>query len=558
MRNSLLVVTILLFCSRVAVAQMPFTKFWIGFTDKLATPYTLSQPEQYLSAKTIERRAAYGIPVEETDLPVDPAYVQTVKETGATVLYTSRWLNGVVITVPDSATLLAVQDLPFVTNSRPVSKIKPGRPSVVHKFNNLQASGKQTEAGATFDDEYYGEAYNQINMLNGDYMHSQGYRGQGMIIGIMDAGFTNADSMEVFQSHFENGQILGHKDFVDGDDDVFSYSSHGTHVFSITGGNLPGTYVGAAPEAAFWLFRTEDAPTETAIEEYNWVAAAEFADSAGVDVLNTSLGYSIFDYPEMNHSFADMDGNTTVISRGADLAARKGMLVVCSAGNQGNKPWQYITAPADADSVLTVGAVDSIGQYASFSSKGPTADGQIKPNVAAQGARTAYVTPWGTVEKGNGTSYSSPVICGLAACLWQANRNKNNMEIIDAIQQSASQNLAPDTLLGYGLPNFYTAMLMVSNSPVLQIPAGSPANVFPNPFETDTNIYYYSYANETISLQLVDLAGRIIAIHQAEVRQDAPYCIRFSEWAKCPKGIYLLHIVAKNRHEVIKAIKTGN
>lgn len=558
MRNNLFIFTIFLLCSRVAVAQMPFTKFWIGFTDKLATPYTLSQPEQYLSSKTIERRATYGIPVEETDLPVDPAYVQTVKETGATVLYPSRWLNGVVITVPDSATLLAVQELPFVINSRPVARVKPGRPSIVHKFNNVQASGKQTETDASFDDEYYGEAYNQLKMLNGDYLHSQGYRGQGMVIGIMDAGFTNADSMEVFQAHFENGQILGHKDFVDGDDDVFSYSSHGTHVFSITGGNLPGTYVGAAPEAAFWLFRTEDAPTETAIEEYNWVAAAEFADSAGVDVLNTSLGYSIFDYPEMNHSFADMDGNTTVISRGADLAARKGMLVVCSAGNQGNKPWQYITAPADADSVLTVGAVDSIGQYASFSSKGPTADGQIKPNVAAQGARTAYVTPWGTVEKGNGTSYSSPVICGLAACLWQANRDKNNMEIIDAIQQSASQHLAPDTLLGYGLPDFYTAMLMVSNSPVLQIPEGTPSNVFPNPFENDTNIYYYSYANETITLQLVDLTGRVIATHQTEVRQDAPYCIRFSEWVNCPKGVYLLHIMAKNRHDVVKAMKTGN
>lgn len=543
---------------QLVFGQIPFTKFWIAFTDKSATPYSISQPEAFLSAKTIERRANYNIPVEENDLPVDPAYVEAVKETGATVLYSSRWLNGVVISVADSATLLAVQALPFVNNSRPVSKLRGNRNNVIHKYNNTITSSKNEADESLNADEFYGEAYNQIRMLNGDYLHEQGFRGQGMVIAIMDAGFTNADSMEVFQSHFLNGRILGHKDFVDGDDDVFSYSSHGAHVFSITGGNLPGTYVGAAPEASFWLFRTEDAPTETTIEEYNWVAAAEFADSAGVDVINTSLGYSIFDYPEMNYTFADMDGNTAIISKGADLAAQKGMLVVCSAGNQGNKVWQYITAPADADSVLTVGAVDSIGQYASFSSKGPSSDGQIKPNVAAQGLKTAYVTPWGTVEKGNGTSYSSPVICGLAACLWQANRQKNNMDIIDAIQQSASQFESPDTLLGYGIPNFYTAMLMVSNSPVLQIPAGSPPSVFPNPFETDTNIYYYAASNEVIKLELVDLAGRKIATHQAEVRQDSPYCIRLSEWANCPKGVYLLHIIAKNRHDVVKAIKTGN
>lgn len=539
-------------------AQMPYTKFWIGFSDKSSTPYSISQPETFLSAKAIERRTMYSIPVVANDLPVDPVYVQQVKDLGATVLYSSKWMNGVVITVPDSATLLSVQALPFVINSRGVARTMPKGAKITPKYNNSFTAGKNETEQITGSDEYYGEAFHQLHMLNGDYLHTQGYKGEGMVIGIMDAGFTNANQMEVFESHFQNGRILGHKDFVAGGDSVFNYSSHGTHVFSISGGNLPGTYVGAAPEASFWLFRTEDAPTETSIEEYNWVAAAEFADSVGVDVLNTSLGYSIFDDPAMNYSYEQMDGNTAVISKGADIAASKGMLVVCSAGNQGNKPWQYITAPADADSVLTIGAVDSLGQYSGFSSKGPSSDGQIKPNVSAQGTKTAYVNPAGIVEKGNGTSYSSPIIAGLAACLWQSNRSKTNMEIIEAIQQSASQAESPDSLMGYGLPNFYTAILMVSNDPVLQMPPDSSPMLYPNPFDNVTNLFYYSTTNEVIQLELFNLSGQLISSYKIEVRSDLPYRIRFDDWSELPKGTYLLHVKNKDKHSVLKAIRTNH
>ncbi len=560
MRNQFLAISLLLtICSFSSVkAQMPYTKYWIGFTDKSATPYSITQPDAFLSAKALERRTMYNIPILANDLPIDPVYVQGVKDLGATVLYHSKWMNGVVITVPDSATLLSVQALPFVNNSRGVARTKPVGSKYTPKFNNTNAANKNEAEQIAGSDEYYGEAFHQLNMLNGDYLHTQGYKGQGMIIGIMDAGFTNANNMEVFQSHFQNGRILGYKDFVAGGDSVFNYSSHGTHVFSITGGNLPGTYVGAAPEASFWLFRTEDAPTETSIEEYNWVAAAEFADSAGVDVLNTSLGYSLFDDPAMNYTYENMDGNTTVISRGADLAASKGMLVVCSAGNQGNKAWQYITAPADADSVLTIGAVDSLGQYANFSSKGPSSDGQVKPNVSAQGQKTAYVNPAGVVEKGNGTSYSSPIMAGLAACLWQANRNKTNMEIIEAIQQSASQVSSPDSLMGYGIPNFYTAVLMVSNDPVLQMPPASSPMIYPNPFDSTTNLFYYSTANEVILIELFNLNGQLISSFKMEVRTDLPYRIRLDDWADLPKGTYMLHVKNKSQHNVLKAVRTNN
>ncbi|HRI26838.1 MAG TPA: S8 family serine peptidase [Chitinophagales bacterium] len=553
------IVYLLLFLSAALQAQLPYTKYWIAFTDKAATPYTITQPYAFLSAKTLERRAAYNIPVLENDLPVDPAYVQLVKDAGATVLYTSRWMNGAVITVPDSATLLAVQALPFVVNSRGVSKSKPGAaPGTRPKFDASVPAAKTQSSNVYGSDEYYGDAYHQISMLHGDYLHTQGYKGQGMVIAIMDAGFANVNNMTVFQSHFENGRILGTRDFVAGGSDVFVSSTHGTHVFAISGGNLPGTYVGAAPEASFWLFRTEDAPTETIIEEYNWLAAAEFADSVGVDVINTSLGYSEFDDTTMNYTYTDMNGNTAIISRAADLAASKGMLVVCSAGNQGNKAWQYITAPADADSVMTIGAVDSLGIYAFFSSKGPSSDGQIKPNVAAQGFKTAYVNIFNTVEKGNGTSYSAPIITGLAACLWQANRGKTNMEILQAIQQSASQFATPDSLLGYGLPNFYTAVLTVSNNPILQMPAELSPMVYPNPFNHETNIFYYATGNEMVNFELYDLSGKLIASYRFEARQNLPYSIRLSEWANVAKGTYMLHIKDQKGSKTLKVIKATN
>ncbi len=301
-------------------------------------------------------------------------------------------------------------------------------------------------------------------MLNGIALHDMGYDGTGMTIAVLDAGFLHADTLRVFDSLWMNGQILGTKDFVSPQSpDIFGAHYHGAMVLSTMGGNWPGKMVGTAPHAHYWLLRSEDGGSEYLIEELNWVSAAEFADSVGADVINSSLGYTTFDNPSQNHTYADMDGNTTPITIGADMAVSKGMIVVNSAGNDGGSSWQYIDAPADGDSVFSIGAVTASGNYASFSSTGPTYDGRIKPNVVAQGSGSTIINPYnGLVSTGSGTSFSSPITAGMVACLWSAHPNKRTTQIMDAIQQSGSLAGNPNNQLGWGIPDYLAAHNLLS------------------------------------------------------------------------------------------------
>lgn len=548
----------LCFCSilpHTLLAQLEFKKHWLAFTDKNGTPYSLSEPAAFLSPKAIERRNNYDIPIQYNDLPVTPAYIEQVNQAGATVLYASKWLNGVVVQVPDSATLLAVQALPFVQQSKIVAK-KESRYGGKGSAKLPATQMKQDELMAGEDTIYYGTACHQIQMLNGHYLHAFGLKGEGMNVAILDAGFSGVNENVVFAQHFINGQILGTKDFVDFDDNVYAHSTHGAHVFAIMGGKLPGYYVGAAPEANYWLIRTEDGSTETTIEEYNWIAGAEFADSAGVDVINSSLGYSLFDYSAMNYSYDDMDGQVAVITRGADIAASKGILVVSSAGNQGNKEWQHITAPADADSILTVGAVDSLQQYATFSSRGPSSDDRVKPNVVAQGARTAYVDQNGNLAKGNGTSYSAPLMAGLATCLWQADRTKNNMDIISFIQQSADHYLNPNDSVGYGLPNFQNAMsLMGVYTTALAQQNGSASFLYPNPADDSIALYYFAPQSDDMTYSLFNLSGQLLFSDTENVTANLPYRFVLDIWNTLPPNIYLLQIQNSTERKILKAVR---
>ncbi|MCC7223385.1 MAG: S8 family serine peptidase [Chitinophagales bacterium] len=546
---------LVLTCSNAIFAQLEFKKYWIQFSDKNGTPYSLSSPENFLSEKALARRSQYGIALQNNDLPVNPNYIATVRDMGATVLYPSKWFNGVVVQVNDSATLLAIQELPFVQQTKAVAK-KAGRiGGGNHPATNMPASFKTSGLSDETDDDslYYGTAKHQIEMMNGHLLHQNGLKGAGMTVAILDAGFSKVDVNPVFAQHFANGQILGTRDFVDFDGYVYDHSSHGANVFAIMGGNQPDFYVGAAPEADYWLIRTEEGSTETSIEEYNWVAGAEFADSVGVDVINSSLGYSIFDYSYMNYNYEDMDGQVAIVTRGADIAASKGILVVTSAGNQGNKAWQHITAPADADSVLTVGAVDSLAAYATFSSRGPSSDGRIKPNVVGQGHRTAYVNTAGALEKGSGTSYSSPLVAGLATCLWQYDRTLNNMDIIHNIQQSADRYLNPNDSVGYGLPNFGLAMQYLSTNLVEQF--GKNAFVYPNPSSNNLTLYYYADQSEIISYGLFSLSGQLLFEHNAQVIANLPYQLDVKGWTDLPEGIYLLQLRSHSQNKTLKAVK---
>jgi hypothetical protein len=465
--------TILLISLQVS-AQIAPDKYWIRFTDKNNSPFSIENPEAFLSQKAIDRRNVQGIPIAENDLPVNPSYLSAVANTGATLLNISKWFNSVTVFTTDPSVIDDINALPFVlsvakmtnNNSTLNTSIKPFFEN--ETYSKFQDSIKMKGSGESFD---YGQGYNQINMLNGILLHDLGYNGEGMTIAVLDAGFRNADILTAFDSLWMNNRILGYKDFVDPlNPDIFASHSHGTNVLSTMGANLPGELVGTAPRASYWLLRSEDGGSEYLIEELNWASAAEFADSAGVDIINSSLGYTTFDDPSQNHTYMDMDGNTTPITIAADLAASKGMIVVNSAGNEGSGSWQYIGAPADGDSVFSIGAVDASGNYAYFSSTGPTYDGRLKPNVVAQGQGSAIVSAWsGIVLTGSGTSFSSPITAGIVACLWQAHPDKTNMEILEAIQQNGSQAGNPDNLLGYGIPDYFAAHNQLSTPVIHEI-----------------------------------------------------------------------------------------
>lgn len=459
MKKWLLILLLLRFADDVC-AQ--YSKHVIFFTDKNETSFSLNNPSAFLSAKSIARKTRYQVPIDSNDLPVVQRYVDSVRLAGVvTILGRSRWLNAVIIQTTDAAALQKINSFPFVKKRDSVA-LKSGstilqQPAKLPTINPLGPLNYARTSQTTADTFNYGASSNQIKIHKGEFLHNIGARGQTMSIAFLDAGFTGFQTNRFFDSARNRNQILGTWDFVSGNSNANEDHPHGLNCFSIVAAYIPGTFVGSCPEASYYLLRTEDAPTEQIIEEYNWVLGAEYADSAGADLISSSLGYTAFDNPVYDHSYADMNGNTTVISRMADLAAKKGILVVNSAGNDGSGSWRYIGAPADGDSVLSVGAVNNSGIIASFSSYGPTSDGQIKPDVVSVGSGTVLSNTSGNTTTGSGTSFSCPNMAGLAACLWQLFPEFNNWKIITTLRQSADRFNTPHEQYGYGLPNMKKA-----------------------------------------------------------------------------------------------------
>jgi len=530
-------------------AQTDSLKYWIEFTDKAGNGYDLQHPEAFLSQRALDRRQRQGIAVDWSDMPVTRAYVDSLRSLGFHILYTSRWFNAAAVSTNDSLLISQAGQYSFVKDTRQVARLRwePGYQLRAKTILQLPETGL---------DSFYGASWNQIHMLNGDYLHQLGYTGKGMVIAVIDAGFAGADTLEAFQRLHARGQILGTRDFVDGDTIVYAHHTHGMHVLSLMGGYLPGKLIGTAPDADFWLLRSEDGDSEMLIEEHNWVAAAEFADSAGADILSTSLGYFRFDDSLMNHTYADMDGNTTFITRAADKAASKGMLVVNSAGNEGNSSWQYIIAPADGDSVLTVGAVDANGQPATFTSHGPTFDGRVKPNVAVQG-KNAIVASFNAegIQAGNGTSFSCPILAGMAACLWQAFPDKSNMEIYHAIEQSADHYNNPDNFTGYGIPNFANALYLLDKGSFDFIPRNLSPVVYPNPFRDRVELFFYSPYEQHIIIRLFDPSGQLVWQKPFSINAQTYYSLSIGDLQRYARGLYALVIQSGDNFTVKKIIK---
>lgn len=553
MKKTGMVIVILLMAFQARPQTAP-DKYWVQFTDKANTPFTIYHPQDFLSDRALERRTRYHISINEQDLPVDPNYQDSLRRMGVTVLNRSKWFNAVTIYTTDTSLLSRISKLSFVKQLKSVRSVKSAQLT-----NDKFASERISAAGIAGQTDTtvlnYGLGARQVGMLNGHILHNQGYQGQGMVIAILDGGFDNVNINPAFDSLWMNHRILGGWDFVDNKPGVSPNIKHGAWVLSILAANLPGYYVGSAPKASYYLLRTEKDPTENLVEEDNWVSGAEFADSVGADLINSSLGYSRFDDPAMDHTYADMNGRSTRISLAATMACRKGILVCSSAGNEGNTAWHYITAPADADSILTVGAVDSLGKYAHFSSTGPTFDRRIKPNVASMGKATPFIGTDGYVSRGDGTSFSSPLMCGLTACLWQANRSRTPMEIINAIQESASQANSPDSLLGYGIPNFGKALFLIQGIDPIRLDAESLLRVFPNPSSGKLIVDFYSHDRQNITIELLTATGGLMYSKHAEVGYTSINHLEFNEFQNLPNGVYFLRIITKTAHHQQRVVK---
>jgi len=504
-----LVLFLLIALSYQAFSQIAPNKYFIQFTDKNNSSYSLDHPEAFLTARALTRRQAHGIAVEENDIPVNSTYVQEVIKYGAHVLTRSRWMNGVTIFSNDTAAIDSIENLPFV--KRTIS-FKEG----VHKqkvFFKNETSHKRPPTHyktTSVTEKEYGAALTQIKQIDGIPLQQKGFRGQGMVIAILDAGYTDVPTQALFDSLRDEGRLLGTKNFVLPGGSVYVHY-HGRMVLSCMAADIPGEMIGTAPKASYWLLVSEDASSENVIEEYNWVSAAEFADSVGADIINSSLGYIDFDDSTYSHPYSDMDGKTNVSTLGAEIAASKGILVVNSAGNNGQSvtfPW--IGAPADGDSVFTIGAVDSSGMRAVFSSVGPTYDGRIKPTVMAMGQDATVANADSGVVFANGTSFSSPIMAGMSACLWQAHPQASNMQIIQALKETASYHSDPNNQMGWGIPDFAKAdSLLALGLGIRPFSKRTLLQIYPNPFRSAFQIRLQGIRGD-LNIQLYDLSGRMV------------------------------------------------
>jgi hypothetical protein len=535
---------ILMFNISVVVAQ---DYYWVGFSDKSNTIYSLSDPEEYLSERAVRRRIKQNIAVDSLDLPVNPEYISQIIQPGVSLVHSSKWLNGITVKVEIDSFEQQVSTLPFVT------EIQLSKPGKVQKsaFNKFDVPNAWSD-NLPIDTSWYGPSVYQTGLLNGQFLHQQGFYGEGMQIAVLDGGFFNADIYPAFDSLWMNNRILGTRDFVAPDSAFFNTNYHGMSVLSCVGGFIPGELVGTAPEASYWLIRSEDTGSEYIIEEDNWVAAAEFADSVGADIINSSLGYFLFDDSTTNHSYADMDGKTTRVTRAANIAASRGMLVVNSAGNEGNHPWKYIIAPSDGDNVIGVGATNKFGFASGFTSYGPASDGDIKPNLAAVGWNTYLVNSSGNLGYNSGTSFASPVLAGMIACLWQANPGATAVEIKDALEQSAHLYGSPDSLLGYGIPDMKIAREILGSSLVENISESLTWEVFPNPFSNQLYLKNTKInPNKNIRLSIYSIDGHLL--HKEE--RQAGSQILLDNLQMLPPGLLILKIGSENGTESVKLSK---
>lgn len=505
-----------------------------GLSGQLQSGVNLFMP--VLSPASMLRRQAQAIEPDSTDYPVSENYLTMIRDKGFPIVTQSRWMNTIVVSAQDSSCRDTLLSLPFVKLVQLVWKNPSEKSGAAEK---MAATKNKFEADLS---NLYGKADAQLNMLNLPVLNDDGHRGANKMIAVLDAGFCGADTM----SWFKNMALVAAKDFIYPPTSIYSGHAHGTSVLSTLAAKEEYIFVGAAPEAKYCLLRSEDVLSEFPIEEDYWVAAAEFADSIGADIITSSLGYTEFDLPELSYLKDQLDGKTAFITRAAAIAATKGMLVICSAGNDGGKPWKKVGFPADAEDVLTVGAVQSNMEIAPFSSVGPTADGRIKPDVMALGANVYLVNGNGVLTTGSGTSFSTPLVAGMAACLWEAFPQLKASELRQYIKESGNRASNPDTLYGYGVPNVQKIMFTLSESFPMQKSSGYYC--YPNPVKDKLYFAGLSTLEEPVNVSVYNTLG------QKLMERELTGSHSFIDISGLPDSVYLINILVSGDRQKCQKI----
>lgn len=504
-----------------------------------------------MTEKAIQRRNREGIQADSLDLPVSAKYLDEVGGIAEYVLFASKWINAAVL-VADGAGISAIEALPFVEKvelvgigflAYPGAEFNPKK----NIFQSLESPKLNTRELALANNTY--DFQNQL--IGIDKMHEEGFTGEGVTVAVFDAGFPGINTASAFSHLFTNNQILGQRDFVrPWNAEVFMDNQHGTNVLSLIAANEPAKLVSGAYDSDYILVITEEVATEYRVEEFNWVRGAEFADSLGVDIINSSVGYWDFDDPSMNYTIEDLNGKTAAITKGAAIAAQKGILIVNSVGNYGGRGTSSLVAPADAEGIVSVGSVNADLTRSGFSSQGPTGDGRLKPELVAFGGTPVLIRSNGTPGSSSGTSFSAPQVAALAAGLWQAKPEWTKDELIEKLLQSATQFENPDNLLGYGIPNFYEALY----GEILSVEGDEEVEwkVFPNPLATDElSIHFGDGLSSTF--ELIDMTGKYL-IQNELTRMDSktPYRVQFSG---IKPGLYLIRMREGAYFKQIKLIR---